>query len=97
MPPKTTYLILGDLVSKGKNSIEVVCLLYALKGLHPNKVFLLRGEQETAEPLKKGGFKTEVKYRFDASLYKELVTNTHSCIYALFHNDLQVIYLLDVA
>lgn len=71
MPPKTSYLILGDIVNRGKNSIEVVSLLYSFKALYPTRMFVIRGEQETTEPLKKGGFKTEVKYRFDPALYKQ--------------------------
>lgn len=73
MPPKTTYVVLGDIVNKGKNSIEVVCLLYCFKVLYPNKHFILRGEQESTDRVRKGGFKTEVKYRFDGDLYKKLV------------------------
>ncbi|XP_022655837.1 serine/threonine-protein phosphatase PP1 isozyme 1-like isoform X2 [Varroa jacobsoni] len=75
MPPKTTYVVLGDIVNKGKNSIEVVCLLYCFKVLYPNKHFILRGEQESTDRVRKGGFKTEVKYRFDGDLYKKFVTS----------------------
>ncbi|OQR77583.1 serine/threonine-protein phosphatase PP1 isozyme 1-like, partial [Tropilaelaps mercedesae] len=74
-PPDVAYLILGDIVNKGKNSIEVVCLLFCYKVLFPGRVFILRGEQETDNMLRKGGFKTEVMYRFDKELYKQFVSS----------------------
>jgi hypothetical protein len=42
-PDSHFFIFLGDYVDHGTNSCEIIILLYALKIVFPNQIFLLRG------------------------------------------------------
>ncbi len=64
VPPKSKLLFLGDYVDRGKNSIEVLALLFSLKMKYPNNVFLIRGNHECPEVNANYGFLQECMERY---------------------------------
>lgn len=61
-PPESSYLFLGDYVDRGRQGLETICLLFALKIKHPEKVFILRGNHESASITRIYGFYEECKH-----------------------------------
>ena len=68
-PPKTKWVIIGDYVDRGNQSIETICLLLAYKVRYPDKMFLLRGNHECESITRIYGFYDECKRRYSVSLW----------------------------
>ena len=59
-PPEQRYLFLGDIVDRGEFSTETITLVYLMKVLWPDHVFLLRGNHEFPEMCQRCGFSAEL-------------------------------------
>jgi len=57
------YVFLGDFVDRGHKSMEVMCLLLALKIEYPSRVFLIRGNHECHAMNEMYGFYHEINDR----------------------------------
>jgi serine/threonine-protein phosphatase PP1 catalytic subunit len=68
--PSTNYLFLGDYVDRGKNSVEVLAYLLALKVKFPKNVWLLRGNHETRDICRQYGFFEECTARYPQSMWE---------------------------
>ena len=64
-------MFIGDYVDRGKQSLETICLLLALKIKFPDKVFMLRGNHECQSINKMYGFYEEMRRRYNIRLWRE--------------------------
>lgn len=70
-PPHNKFLLVGDFVDRGKQSVETICLLIAYKVRYPDSIFLLRGNHECNAITRMYGFYDECKRRYNLSLWRE--------------------------
>ena len=72
-PPHNRFLIMGDFVDRGQQSMETICILLAYKVRYPDKMFLIRGNHECAEITRMYGFYEECKRKYNIALYRMFV------------------------
>ena len=72
-PPKNTFLMMGDFVDRGQQSIETICLMLAYKIRYPDKMYLLRGNHECREISRMYGFYDECKRRYNIPVYRMFI------------------------
>ena len=77
---------MGDYVNRGKQSTEVISLLFALKIRFPDQIIILRGNHECQAITKIYGFYDEVKRRYCIQLWQAF----YSCF-----NHLPIVALID--
>lgn len=73
-PPKQEYIFLGNYVSHGLQSLEVLLLLFCYKIKYPKALHLLRGNHENQYTTRLYGFYEEMEKRLNAKAWKLMIS-----------------------
>jgi protein phosphatase len=73
LPPRRTYLFLGDIVDRGEFSTETLILVFVLKVLFPTDVYVIRGNHEFSEMIDRCGFSDELHSIYGGDAAERLV------------------------
>jgi diadenosine tetraphosphatase ApaH/serine/threonine PP2A family protein phosphatase len=69
-PPGERFLFLGDYVDRGEYSSEVILMLFALKVLYPDRIFMLRGNHECRSLTGLYGFRKDCEAALGRQVYE---------------------------
>jgi diadenosine tetraphosphatase ApaH/serine/threonine PP2A family protein phosphatase len=86
-PPAANYVFLGDYIDRGDYSIEVMLILYSLKVLFPQNIYLLRGNHESSQISAYYGFKSDCLKFLSGSTYRKFLKSFRHLPYAAVLND----------
>jgi serine/threonine-protein phosphatase 4 catalytic subunit len=92
--PSTSYIFLGNYVSKGPHSIELFLLLLCFKLRHPKSVTLLRGTHDCRATTRVYGFYDECCYKFGSVNVWRLCTDVfdYLCLCAIIDDSVLCVH-----
>lgn len=71
--PESRYVMIGDFVDRGYNSVETISMLFCLKVKYPDQLTLLRGNHECRNTTAVYGFLDEVTRKYgNANVWRYL-------------------------
>ena len=70
---QATYIFLGDIVDRGEFSFETVLIIFIMKILFPQNVYVIRGNHEFDSTCYEGGFKEDITKLYDIDTYNSFL------------------------